>query len=139
MNSVDVKSYDLFSSANIPLVIVLGLLIISILVYSIRARANVCKHWYFITDKRCILYSGAWGMNKKIIPYNRIVDIDLNQNMLRQFFGIAAVALDRSGMGYSSSSSRIRANVDFIDGLSLDKAEKLQHLISEYMAKSNAN
>lgn len=98
----------------------------------IWAISAVNRHWYFLTNQRCIIYSGFWGINKKIIPYNRLADVDMNQNPLRGLFGITAVYFDVQGASLSKSSR----NSNLIDGLSQDLAEKMTDLISKHISKA---
>ena len=100
------------------------------------------RHWYFFTNLRCIIYSGYWGINKKIIPYNRIVDINMNRNPLRVIFGLAALYIVQQGVasqysqGMGSNTSGISPNMAIIDGLTPDMAERIMNLVSQQMSKA---
>src|SRR3990167_5260326 len=63
----------------------------------IWSMAFVYKNWYFFTNERCILYNGFFGFNLRIIPYRRIVDINLNRNPVRALLGFTAIRLDLQG------------------------------------------
>lgn len=100
------------------------------------------RHWYFFTDDRCIIYSGYWGVNKKIIPYNRIVDINLNRNPLRAIFGLTAIYIIQQGIasqytrGMGKGTDGLSPNMAIIEGLSPKLANKIADLISAQMSKS---
>ena len=100
------------------------------------------KHWYFFTNTRCIVYSGYWGINKKIIPYNRIVDINMNRNPLRAMLGIAAIYITQQGVasqytrGFGSKTEGISANMAIIDGLTPKMANQISDLMSQEMSNT---
>lgn len=100
--------------------------------------AMVHKHWYFFTDRRCIVYSGFWGINKKIVPYNRVVDIVMNRNPVRGILGFSAIYLDEQGLGINNwfNNSRKNTNVTVIDGLTCQLAENITDLVSKHMSST---
>lgn len=98
------------------------------------------RHWYFFTSSRCIIYSGYWGVNKKVIPYNRIVDINMNRNPMRAILGIAAIYIVQQGVasqytrGMGQGTQGISANMAIIDGLTPALAEQISDLVSQQMS-----
>ena len=98
------------------------------------------RHWYYFTNLRCIVYSGYWGVNKKIVPYNRIVDINMNRNPLRAILGLSAIYIVQQGIasaysqGMGGNTQGISANMTIIDGLSPELADKITSLVSQQMS-----
>ncbi len=93
------------------------------------------KHWYFVTSERCINFSGFLGINKQIIQFNNIVDVNIRQNVLENMLGISAVILDAPGISYSG---RGRGTIAIV-GLSPEEAENIAHVISDKMRKQAKN
>ena len=103
------------------------------LLFVFWAVAAVRKHHFFFTNQRCIVYAGFWGINKKVLPYKSVVDVDLRQNPFRALFGITAVYLDQKGLGFRS---RRRQNCVTVDGLDHATAEKIVDLVSGHISAS---
>ncbi|MCX7122144.1 MAG: PH domain-containing protein [Gammaproteobacteria bacterium] len=89
------------------------------------------KHWYFITNERCINFSGFYGINKQIILFANIVDVNVRQNPLEHFLGISSVIIDVPSL--MLSRRRSRGSLAII-GLTPEDAEKISHLIGEKMS-----
>ncbi len=79
-------------------------------------------------------------MNKKVIPYNRIVDINMNRNPMRAILGIAAIYIVQQGVasqytrGMGQGTQGISANMAIIDGLTPALAEQISDLVSQQMS-----
>lgn len=113
---------------------------ISLLIVAIILLLTVCSYYwlsiivsrykYIFTDQRCLIYSGFIGINKKVIPYNRIADVDILQGTLEALFGISNVLIDEQAMNV--------ANRLFLYGLSMDDAEQVTHVVSDHITKKQA-
>ena len=91
-------------------------------------NSTIKRHWYFITNERCINYLGMMGINKQITLLSRIVDVDMSQSPTERMFGVSSVVLQLPGMLNGAAANNV-----VIYGLSLEDAEKITHLISEKM------
>ena len=109
-------------------------------------RAAISRHYFIFTDQRCILYSGFVGINKRLISYQKMVDVDFSQGPLESLFRIASVNIAEQSSnnlaGSISQSSRdwnsfFNLNPSAVLGLSYDDADKLTHLISEHITKKS--
>jgi hypothetical protein len=83
------------------------------------------KYWYFITNERCIKFSYFGGVNKQIVLFSDIVDVDISQNMLQTLFGIRSVIINAPVMR--------PAGKVVIAGLTAESAEKISNIIGEQM------
>lgn len=101
-------------------IIILGVLL---LISYLWCKGLASKHHYFFTNQRCILYWGFWGISQKVIPYNRIADVGMRQNPLRSLLGITAVFIDE------------QSTMNAVDGLSMEDANQILHVVSEHISK----
>lgn len=53
--------------------------------------------FYTLTNQRCIVTSTFILTKKNFIPYNRIADVNLNQNLIERCLGLARVVLYTQG------------------------------------------
>jgi membrane protein YdbS with pleckstrin-like domain len=93
-------------------------------------NSAIQKHWYFITNERCINFAGFWGINKQIILFSNIVDVNVRQNPLETLLGLSSVTVDTPGLAVTGRRSR---GSIIIAGLTAESAEKISHLIGEQM------
>ena len=112
-----------------------GLIVIIVALVYLWLSAASKKHWYFVTNERCINFSGFFGINKQIILFANVVDVNVRQNPLENFLGISSVIIDVPGLMLPRRRSRGSLA---IMGLTPEDAEKISHLIGEKM-RDNAN
>jgi membrane protein YdbS with pleckstrin-like domain len=82
---------------------------------------------YVFTDQRCIIYSGFIGVNKQVIPYNRIADVDITQGTFEAMFKISSVEIDEQAMNIASQT--------YIKGLAREDAEAITDIVSKHISK----
>ena len=82
---------------------------------------------YIFTDQRCIIYSGFVSVTKRVIPYNRIVVVDIQQSTIQALLGLSTIFVDEKVMN-SYDWARIR-------GLSMNDAEKISKIISQHITQ----
>ena len=119
--------HGLQNNALITFVVVTSIVVL-LLLWSV---AYVRKRHFFFTSQRCIVCSGLFSINKKVLPYKSVVDVDLKQNPLRALLGINAVCLDQQGLGYGL---RRRLNCLTVDGLDKKTSEKVLDLVSGHIS-----
>ena len=88
---------------------------------------KVGKLRYIFTDQRCVIYSGFIGINKQVIPYNRIADVDISQSTMEAMFSISTLEIDEQAMNVSSDTS--------VEGLSREDAEAITEVVSKHIVK----
>lgn len=60
----------------------------------------------------------------------RIADVNISQNALQTFFGITSIVINEQvGLGRTTT----------LNGLSMQDAEKIMHIISQHITKTGAN
>jgi uncharacterized membrane protein YdbT with pleckstrin-like domain len=89
------------------------------------------KYWYFITNQRCIIFSGFFRIKKRIILLGSITNVSIRQSFLDSSLGTSAVVINVPGMGIS--------NGIVISGLTPESAEKISHLIGKPMRNARKN
>ena len=83
--------------------------------------------WYIITNQRCILYWGFLTINKKLIPHDRIVDIDMQQSLLERLLGIGSVTLNVPSISLNTKGKQ--QNLLILAGLPKETCEQVLALI----------
>lgn len=137
-----------FLSLAKPTAVELGLytflvIIVTFLVFYVWAKFAVSKYWYIFTDQRCIFYSGFFNIRKRLVPYQRIVDVEMSQGPLEKLFNIASVKITEQGTSTRTNNSRgllfilLSSDPSAILGLSYSDAEKLANLIGQHIVKNN--
>ena len=110
-------------------IVTVVIFVLAVLIYYWMNSA-IQKHWYFITNERCINFAGFWGINKQIILFSNIVDVNVRQNPLETLLGLSSVTVDAPGLAVAGRRSR---GSIIIAGLTAESAEKISHLIGEQM------
>jgi membrane protein YdbS with pleckstrin-like domain len=82
---------------------------------------------YIFTDQRCIIYSGFIGVNKRVIPYNRIADVNIRQGTVEALLSLSTVFIDEQAMNYSNGA--------WIRGLDMYDAEEITKIVSAHISK----
>ena len=52
---------------------------------------------YFITNRRCIFQGGILRRIERSIPYHKITDVEISQNILERFLGISSIRIFTPG------------------------------------------
>ena len=130
-------SKDLNLSAGVGILpTVIGVIIVILLVVLAGlyylSKAAMKRHWYFLTNQRIILYSGFISINKKYIPYSRVADVNITQNLFHRLVGLSRVRVDETMAGGFSRRGNL-AGVNFVDGLTAEDADKFAHFVSQHM------
>jgi len=84
--------------------IVFGPVLISFL-YSVYLRRTFV---YYITDKRCIFHGGILRRVTRSVPYHKITDVEMSQNIVERMLGISSLYIFTPG-----TASIRRSNVIF--------------------------
>ena len=89
---------------------------------------------YILTDQRCIIYSGFVGANKRVIPYNRIVNIKIRQGAIESLFKLSTVIIERQGEIHIRRGDifAVSARI-WIKGLSKNDAEEITKIVSKHI------
>ena len=96
------------------------------IIYAINA-IKVSHFRYILTDQRCIIYSGFIGINKQVIPYNRVADVNIQQGTGEAILGLSSVFIDEQAMNFSNGA--------LLKGLNRDTAEQITKIVSQHSSK----
>lgn len=120
------------ATAGLIILAVLACLVVLGLLYT---KMCINGYDYVITNQRCILKYGFISLNKRIIPYGQINDIDMRSNALERMFGFGSVYIDCTATVLSSNRNRAANNTCRMEGLTMDECEQAMHAMSECLAK----
>lgn len=76
---------------------------------------------YTLTESHLALDEGILNRRHRVLPYNRVQQVDLHQNLVAQFFRLAALRIETAGEGGSGAVS--------LALLPLDEAESLRRFV----------
>jgi putative membrane protein len=102
---------------TLPLFILVGLGFIAV-----WETAYVKRYEYRVTPDTFDISSGVFSRREREIPFERIQNVDVAQNVFQRFLGIAEVRLETAGGG--DSEARLRY-------VSRQEATRLQELVSD--------
>jgi uncharacterized membrane protein YdbT with pleckstrin-like domain len=88
------------------------------------------QYRYVFTDQRCIIYSGLVGKDKKVIPYNRIADVELQQSTVEALMGLSSVFINEQAMNISK--------LTWVKGLAMKDAEQITKVLSQHITSKQA-
>ena len=89
---------------------------------------------FTFTDKRCIVVRALLSMDKHIIYYNRLSDINMSQTIIERLFNTATITL--AELSYNQASGP--GNLIPINGCTSKEAEQIVELVSQYISKTMA-
>ncbi len=109
-------------------VLLVGILALAGLIYMYQLWYSR-TYFYNATDKLLIIRKGPLAPQEITIPFNRIQDIYLDQDVLDRLFGIYDVHISTA-----TATSGVRAH---IDGVEKDVAEKLREFLIQKIHESH--
>lgn len=118
---------SIFSTISPPVSMSVSILLVLLAGAALWAWCGymVKQHYYILTNQRCIIYAGKWGINKTILSYKNIIDINMNQNFLHTLFKLCSINLTQANLGFATPVPPL-----ILEGLSLQDGEKMTHIIS---------
>jgi len=54
---------------------------------------------YYITDKRCVFHGGILRRVERGVPYHKITDVEMSQNIIERILGISSLNIFTPGTG----------------------------------------
>lgn len=75
---------------------------------------------YETADEQLVIESGVFSRNRRTIPFDRIQDVSLEQNLLARIFGVSVVRIETGSSG---------SNEGKLDFVSREEADRLRDLI----------
>ncbi|MXR51264.1 PH domain-containing protein [Halovenus sp. WSH3] len=112
-----------FSGGSRSVTSLAGLLLVGMVLVGIWEAAEVQAYEYRIDADTFDIYSGVVSRREREIPFDRIQNVDIAQNVVQRALGIAEVRLETAGGGGDSE-----ARLQYV---SRQEANRLQELISK--------
>lgn len=75
---------------------------------------------YGVGTREIVIESGVLNRQRRVIPFDRVQDIDIEQRFLARLFGAAKVRIETGGAGKNEGD---------LDGVSLEEAHRLRDII----------
>jgi len=75
---------------------------------------------YTVGDDEIVVESGVLSRQRRVIPFSRIQDLDIEQRLLHRLFGLAKVRIETGGSGSDEGN---------LDAIALDEAHRLREIV----------
>lgn len=129
------SGFDGFSVAtNAMIAIAAGLCCIAItIIYCVYLRRT---YVYTITNRRCIFRGGIFRRVEHSVPFHKITDVEMSQNIIERALGISSLGVFTPGTGSMGAGyNRRRPEIAFV-GLKDNEtpAEIINDILSNYKA-----
>lgn len=113
----------IFTGSGSSIGSLLGFLVMGLVLVGVWESAEVRAYEYRLDADTFDIYSGVVSRREREIPFDRIQNVDIAQNVLQRMLGIAEIRLETAGGG-GDSEARLRY-------VSRQEATRLQELISK--------
>jgi len=90
---------------------------------------------YYITNQRCVFEGGIFVKRSRNVPYHKITDVEVNQNIIEQFLGLYSLKVFTPGTGSVGVPGFEKAEIVFYG---LKDAEGPAQIIQEMLKKYKA-
>jgi uncharacterized membrane protein YdbT with pleckstrin-like domain len=90
---------------------------------------------YCITNQRCIFEGGIIIRRKRSVPYHKITDVEINQNIIERGLGISSLKVFTPGTGSAGMPGFEKAEIAFYG---LKDAEMPANIIQNILKKYKA-
>ncbi|WP_182466816.1 PH domain-containing protein [Sphingomonas gilva] len=107
-------------TSDFNLLYVIGLAIVATLVAGFVRYLAWRRFTYALTGDAVVIESGLLSRNRRTIPFDRVQDVDIEQQLLARIFGLAKVSLETGGAGKDEGA---------LDSVSLAEAHRLRGVI----------
>jgi uncharacterized membrane protein YdbT with pleckstrin-like domain len=83
-----------FAAGWITALVAAPVILVLALVYCDSLRKT---YLYYVTNQRCVFHGGILRKSVRSIPYHKITDVEMSQNILEQFLGISSLKIFTPG------------------------------------------
>lgn len=117
--------------------LILSLLLLPLLLSSVFVVYWIQRYYwtvkYLLGDREIVVTRGVWFRSKKIVPYNRITNVEIHQGPISRRFGVGTVSIQTAGYSRPSSSMgrSAEAEIEFVEDF-----EGLKDIVRSFIAKS---
>lgn len=124
-----------FAAAGIMALIIAPILLILALIYCSYLRRT---YVYYITNQRCIFHGGILRRTERSVPYHKITDVEMSQNIIERVLGISTLNIFTPGTGSMHRGSPFggqKAEISFV-GLKDNEtpAESINQILRKFKA-----
>jgi uncharacterized membrane protein YdbT with pleckstrin-like domain len=90
--------YSFWPVAGGGIIMLIAALVVLILgvVYCVYLRRT---YVYYVTNQRCIFHGGILRRVERSVPYHKITDVEMSQNIIERAFGISTLKIFTPGTG----------------------------------------
>lgn len=90
---------------------------------------------YTVTDQRCVFEGGIFVRRRRSVPFHKITDVEINQNIIEQGLGIWSLKVFTPGTGSAGVPGFEKAEIVFCGLLDADKpASIIQDTLKKFKA-----
>ena len=113
------------------IVVVVGMLLLALLYCSGLRTTYV----YYVTNQRCVFHGGILRTVERSVPYHKITDVEMSQNIVETALGISTLNIFTPGTGSVTGVGGQRAELSFV-GLKDHEtpAETINNILRQYRA-----
>lgn len=106
-----------------------------LVIFSFYFRSLRKTFHYYITNQRCIFEGGIIVKRTRNVPFHKITDVEINQNIIERFFGLCSLKVFTPGTGSAGVSGIEQAEIRF-SGLKEAEtpADIIQGILKKYKA-----
>lgn len=115
--------------AGYPTATAIALTLIAMILGGLWINYARTWHWYILTTQRCLVYRGFISVQKRLIPYSRIVDTDVAQSPIERLLGLGSVRLNVPSFTVTGSGQQ--SNLTVLMGIPIDQCEQILATISQ--------
>ena len=116
-------------TSDFNLLYVIALAIVATLVAGVFRWLAWRRFTYALTDDAVVIEHGLLSRNRRTIPFDRVQDVDIEQQLLARIFGLAKVSLETGSAGKDEGA---------LDSVSLAEAQRLRGVIRQRAAVAHA-
>ncbi|SDJ40123.1 putative membrane protein [Halovenus aranensis] len=109
-------------SSGMDLIVLVSFVLLGLAAVAIWELAYVKRYEYSISPDTFDIYSGVFSRREREIPFDRIQNVDIAQNVFQRALGIAEVRLETAGGG--ETEARLRY-------VERQEATRIQEIVSE--------
>lgn len=90
---------------------------------------------YYVTDQRCVFEGGIIVRRIRSVPYHKITDVEINQNIIERSLGICSLKIFTPGTGSVGMPGFEKAEIIFYGLKDADTPSRIiQEIIKKYRA-----
>ena len=140
LSSVDeISKLGLYTGAGLTVILDLSILILIFMFSYLYSLAWVHFFDFNFDFEKGTMTSGVIARQTKIIYYNRVQNININQSFMERILGIYSINIETAAAGNTlPNQAQVRQNPTIV-GLSKDNAEKLKNFLIEKTKIYQAN